>query len=117
MSGNLGETTTDEEGKVQGVLGRDYIATLSGTLTLDGTYGDLLKLDPGGAGRTVLLWPEATRKGVLVLIVNAADASETLTVKEDSNTTTIASIGQNASCLLYCDGTSWTKLCTFTTAA
>lgn len=117
MAGNLAETTTCESPKVEGVIGRDYIATLSGTLTLDGTYGDVLKLDPGGAGRTVLLWPEATRKGVLVWIINAADAAETLTVKEDSNTTTIGSVAQNKTGLFYCDGTNWTLLYTFTTTA
>lgn len=117
MAGNLAETVTDEEGKVQGVIGRHYVDTLSGTLTLDGTYGDVLKLDPGGAGRTVNLWPEATRKGVLVTIINAADAAETLTVKEDTSTTTIGSVAQNKTGVFYCDGTDWTLLYTFTTTA
>ena len=116
MAGNLAETTTDEEGKVQGVIGRYYSATLSAALVLDGTYGDVLKLDPGGAARDLTLWPVATRKGVVAFIVNAADAAETITVKNVGGDT-IGSLAQNKSGFFYCDGSTWVAVCTFTSAA
>jgi len=116
MAGNLAETTTDEEGKVQGVIGRDYIATLAGNLTLDGSHGDLLKLDPGGAARDVTLWPVASRKGVKVWLVNAADAAETITVKNVGGST-IGTVAQNKTGIFYCDGSTWYAIVTFTTTA
>lgn len=92
--------------------------TLSGTLTLTlDTYNDnILKLDPDGAHRTVLLWPESATKGMSVLIVNAADAAENLVVKDDSNTTTHATINQNEAGLFRCNGTAWSLVCIFTIA-
>lgn len=79
--------------------------TLSGTFTMDDDMPHLLFLDPGGASRTVLLPPEA--RGLWYIVVNTADAAETLTVKEDSNTTTIGSVSQNGIGFFFCDGTTW----------
>lgn len=78
--------------------------TLAGTYTMAANDRMVHLLDPGGAGRTVLLPPEA--EGIY-LIWNKADAAEDLTVKEDSNTTTILTISQNEAGILFCDGTSW----------
>ena len=90
---------------------RSYKATLAGTLTMAAKHPPLSFLDPGGAGRDILLPPEA--EGLVLIIVNTADAAETLTVKEDSNTTTIMTIpgsaagAANSRAILMCDGTSW----------
>ena len=96
---------------IRGALGDSHKdTTLTGTTTL--TKADhfgyrILRLDPGGASRTVTLPTEADMDGWMGLIVNAADAAETLTVKEDAGSTTIATIDQNEACLLACDGTNW----------
>lgn len=84
--------------------------TLGATLTLDADMGDTLLLDPGGAGRTVLLPPEANAVNRAIRIINTADAAETLTVKEDSNTTTIGTVEQGEDASFFCDGTSWRKI-------
>jgi hypothetical protein len=52
----------------------------------------------------------AEEAGLFFVIVNSADAAETLTVKEDSGTTTISTIAQNKAAILVCDGTTWRTL-------
>jgi hypothetical protein len=81
------------------------IQTLAGTLTMGANYPNKLILDPGGAGRTILLPAEAD--GLWYDITNTADAAETLTVKEDSNTTTIATIEPGQTTTFFCQGGSW----------
>jgi hypothetical protein len=101
-----------------GAKGLVYTATLSGTLTLDNTYPSILKLDPGGSGKTVVLDTEATHEGLYRRIINAADAAENLTVTETSGDggSTIATINQNEQGEFYCDGASWTLICITTIA-
>ena len=79
--------------------------TLAGTYTMDDDMPHWHFLDPGGAGRTVLLPAEA--KGLWYILVNLADNIEDLTVKEDSNTTTIGVVSAGQFVLFICDGTSW----------
>lgn len=89
--------------------GQFYSATLTGTLTLDQTYPTYLKLDPGGAGRTVVLDAEsALNEGMRRHIVNAADAAEDLTVK-DADTNVIGTISQNEEAIFFNAGatTGW----------
>lgn len=81
--------------------------TLAATYTMDHEMPPLQFLDPGGAGRTVLLPTEADSKGLVFVIINKADAAEDLTIKDDSNTNTIGTISQNELALLVCDGTTW----------
>lgn len=81
--------------------------TLGAGLTLTTSMPNLLFLDPGGSGRTLLLPTEASSKGMRFEIVNTADAAEDLTVKEDSNTTTIGIVGIGESGVFWCDGTTW----------
>lgn len=83
--------------------------TLDATRVLLNTDCVLQYLDPGGAARTVLLPPEAERNH-LFIIVNTADAAEILTVKEDSDTTTILPLGESCSGIFVCNGTSWKGL-------
>jgi len=82
--------------------------TLAGTYTIDDGSPILLFLDPDGANRTVLLPPES--KGATFIIVNVGVAGFTLAVKEDSNTTTIATIGSGSNGEFYCNGTTWFAL-------
>ncbi len=80
---------------------------LAGTLTLVAGSPQMQSLDCGGAGRTVLLPAEADSKGMFFFFSNWSDAAETLTVKEDSNTTTIITIAQAKGGIVWCDGTQW----------
>lgn len=64
-------------------------------------------IDPGGAGRKILLPAEADCKGLMLVIKNSADAAEILTIKEDSDTTTIVTPTQNETAILFCNGTTW----------
>lgn len=81
------------------------LQTLGGTLTMNDAYPSYLILDPGGAGRTILLPAEAD--GLFYQITNFADAVELLTVKEDSNTTTIAEIAPGETVAFMCMSGTW----------
>lgn len=79
--------------------------TLAGTLTMAAGDPIINFLDPGGAGRTILLPPE--EDGLIFVFVNTADAAEVLTIKDDSNTTTFATPTQAEAAILVCNGTTW----------
>lgn len=81
------------------------VQTLAGTLTMDRDMPSALGLDPGGATRVVLLPPE--EEGLSFWIANLADAVEDLTIKEDSNTTTIGTISQGEIAKLIVIGGVW----------
>lgn len=83
---------------------RNIRQTLSGTLTLDDGPA-LLFLNPTGADRTVLLPPEVN--GGRFIVVNTGVSGFNLTVKEDSNTTTIGVVPQGGALQFFCDGTTW----------
>jgi len=83
--------------------------TLAGGKTLTETDKTVHFLDPGGSGRAITLPAEANSVGRVFIIFNTADADEALTISEDG-TTTRATITQNESCILVCDGTSWRGL-------
>ena len=93
--------------------------TLAGTKTIGDADGQILKLDPNGSARDVLLPAEGNvdPAGRMYAIVNAADAAENLVVKDDSGTDTIATISQNEAALVYNVGTSggtessWVLIC------
>lgn len=91
-----------------------YSATLAGNLTLTSDYPSILRLDPGGSSRDVTWEAEANSEGVLRLIVNAADAAENLVIKDDGGST-IATVNEGDSALMYCDGTSLVLAAMFTT--
>jgi len=91
----------------KGMTHLPLIQTLGATFTVTVNMPQALFLDPGGAGRTVLLPTEATSRGLYFVIINTADAAENLAVKEDSDTTTIATIGQGDIGTFYCDGVTW----------
>lgn len=94
-----------------------HSATLSGALTIDSTYPNVLKLDPGGSNRNVTLPAEASSVGRIYLIVNAADNAENLVILNDAESPdTIATANQNEAALVYCDGSSWSLVCLLTIA-
>ena len=95
------------------VLGGAYSATLSGDLALTTDHPAVVKLDPGGAGRTITLEAESGAAGRFRLVVNSADAAEVLTINDDGGSE-VSSPTQSEAALLYCDGTSWTEIAVFT---
>ena len=99
----------------QGLQTGTQALTLSGDtdLALQNTSGDttiernILVVDPGGASRNLDLPPEADSDGMFLIIVNSADAAETLTIRNDANDKTVATIGQNEEAIAVCNGTAW----------
>lgn len=67
-------------------------------------YG-VIDLDCGGASRNVDLPVATTLGGERCIIRNSADAAETITLRLTSGGTTIATIDQNESAVVYCHGT------------
>ena len=63
-------------------------------------------LDPGGAARELDLPSGTGTQGGEVMITNAADAAEAITVKQSDSSTTVIVIDQNQSALLVCNGVS-----------
>lgn len=86
------------------------LETLTGTRTI--TAAEVLAsshftMDPGGAGRSVVLPNAATAgmAGQFITIANAADAAEVLTVSADSATVVTPTQGESA--ILWCTGVKW----------
>ncbi len=79
--------------------------TLTGNKTLVDTDPEVHYLDPGGAGRNVVL-PAVGEDNHSYLIVNTADAAENLTVK-DAGAVVICVIGQGEARMLVSDGSRW----------
>jgi hypothetical protein len=74
---------------------------------LDADTPHLISLDPDGA-KELLLPPEAA--GLWFIICNWAGGAEAITVKDDSDSTTIGVVNQNTAALFVCDGTRWFAL-------
>ena len=92
-----------------------HVETLTDGLTLDATYPNVLKLDPGGSARIVVLPDVEAFNGVMFSIINAADADEDLTVN-NASASTIGTVGQNKRAEFWSDGTNW-NLTAITTIA
>lgn len=86
---------------------KSIAVTATADMPIEATWPPVLLIDPGGAARTVLLPPEADCKDQMFLIINTADAAETLTVEEDGASTTIVALARNESAWVHCDGTTW----------
>lgn len=78
---------------------------LAATLTMDADMPQVVFLDPNSSGRTVLLPPEA--KGLWYRIVNSGTVAAALTVKDDANLVTYASINIGEAVDFYSNGTLW----------
>jgi hypothetical protein len=87
------------------------LITLSGayTLDLDNVNQNVIALDPGGASRNVTLFAEAATPGLVVDIVNMADAAENLVVKNAAGDT-VVTIGQGYRCTLANVAGTWVSL-------
>ena len=117
MAGNITASTIYKDicdGKPITLANQASSETLAGDLTIDGTYGTFVRLDPGGAHRDVTLPAEEGATGACYLIINAADAAENLVVKNDAGGT-VVTVGQNVTALLLCFGGTWTSIIKFTT--
>lgn len=88
---------------------RSQTKTLAGNLTLVAASHTMQYLDPGGAARNVVLPAEASSEGLMFIIVNTADADESLTVQSDTPAT-VEVVDQNEMGLFFCDGTTWRGL-------
>lgn len=76
-------------------------------MAIAATWPPVLYLDPAGGAKTVLLPAVADSADLMFALVNTADAAETLTVKESTGTTTVATIAQNKRAIVHCNGTDW----------
>lgn len=76
--------------------------TLAATRTLTAKDAQFQALDPGGAGRTVVLPDVETSgyDGYFFVIANTADAAEALTIT-DASANTISAPGQNEAAIVY----------------
>lgn len=79
--------------------------TLAGTLTMTNRDPIVAFLDPGGAGRKVLL--PAEEDGLFFAFVNTADAAEVLTIKDDADAVTFATPTQAEAAVVFCNGVTW----------
>lgn len=94
--------------QVKGWRGEVLTQTLGATFTVDSGMPPILNLDPGGAGRTILMpLAAASIAGLQFRILNAADAAEDLTIKDSTNSTTFGTISQNEIGDLICTGGTW----------
>ena len=79
--------------------------TLTGTRVLTAAEvqtNGIIAFDPGGAGRNVDLPATTNLAGQRFVIVNTADAGETLTVRLTGAGATIATVDQNENATLIC---------------
>lgn len=67
---------------------------------------NVLFVDPNGGAQILTLPAESASTGLLLVVFNAANAAEAITV-EDDGTSTIVTLAQNEGGLLYCNGTAW----------
>jgi hypothetical protein len=81
---------------------RNLKQTITATMTLTASMPSLMFIG-SAAGNIVLLPPEAD--GQHIQIVNTG--AGTLTVKDDSNTTTILALLTATSATFICNGTTW----------
>lgn len=80
--------------------------TLTGHTTIQAGGPSVMALDPGGAARNVLMPPEEDCEGKVYILINKADAAETITWQNDAGGT-IGSIAQNETGLAIVVGGVW----------
>ena len=73
--------------------------------------GEILVLDPGGSTRAVYLPPVGASKGMIIRLLNSADATENLTITELAAgalaTAASAEVLRQEMAVCICDGTDW----------
>lgn len=93
----------------EGLTGKNT-ETLADDLVLADTDPILQYLDPGGAARNVTL-PAEDPENHNFIIINTADAAETITVMDDDEVT-IGTVAQNEAKIFVSNGTVWRQLTT-----
>ena len=96
--------------ELNGQIGSFYAATLTGAITLDVTYPNVCKFNPGVDPRNVTLDAAAKANGVTRRIINAAAGAVNLVVL-DAAAATIVTINQNEQAEVYSNGTTWVLIC------
>ena len=99
-------------GDIQGTLGEQFkfrtnIQAIAAEYVIAATAPRLQFLHPSTAV-DVLLPAEDT--GLFFIIVNDANDASTLTVKDDGDSVTVATVAQNEMCIVVSDGTGWNSL-------
>lgn len=92
---------------VNNFRGKHVTETLAAQKVLTEKSPMIQLLDNGGAVRDVLLPPEADSEGLIFIIANTGGGAFAITVKEDSDTTTIVTLDQAQAGIVFCDGTTW----------
>jgi hypothetical protein len=88
------------------------VRALTGTDTLTNQARNVQRLDTGGVARNVLLPPE--EDGLFYVFINSSAGAFALTIRDDSNTTTVATVAQNTVAIVVCAGGTWVRLYTAT---
>lgn len=86
-----------------------YSVTLAAGLTLTMAYQNMLRIDPGGSARIVVLPAEEGNAGAWFEVLNTADAAEAITINDDAAGLVVA-LAQNEKVRVVCDGTAWTHM-------
>lgn len=74
--------------------------TMAGHETWTEGYRQVQVVDPGGSARNVTL--PAEQHGLWYLVVNNADATEAITVKNDAGTNVVV-VGEDEAAFIWCD--------------
>lgn len=89
---------------------RSLETAVTANYAIGANFPPVLYLDPNGGAKDVLLPAEADSEHLCFIVVNTADAAENVVVKDDSDTTTVVTIGQNSFAIVHCDGTTWRQI-------
>lgn len=87
------------------ILTCEVVALAADNFVITRDHPPLLFIDPGGAARDVLL--PTPEPGLTYVIVNTADAAETITLRNAGDTASYGTIAQNARAMVVSDGTSF----------
>lgn len=94
---------------VLALLGGANVEAIAAGKTLTTADQNFQKLDPAGGAVNVDLPAEAASDGTWFYIMNAADAAETITVRNDA-AGTVVTLPQNEAAIVICDGTTWVHM-------
>jgi hypothetical protein len=97
------------------LLGGANVEAIAAGKTLTAADATFQKLDPAGGAVNVDLPAEPSSNGIWFYIMNAADAAENITVRNDA-AATIVTLNQNEAAIVICDGTSWVHMGVLTIA-
>lgn len=93
---------------VSGMKSDVYTADAGGAaFTLPDDTAPVCLIDAGGASMTLTLPTVAAAANRILFLFNTADGIETITVKDSTGVTTVATLAQNKATVLYCNGTTW----------